>query len=328
MNESGIKLQRQVYDMQDAIAGGAGSGAAAAAGTSTPEHPRTPDASASAGDATPAEGWTRYMQRLGVPHTPTPGSTRKAGRVKRKQQGGAKGHKGKGASNAADKDPGDGGSDHTDSSSEPEDGCGRGGTGKPGRDKDTPRRKSSDKRDTSFSRRTHQANVNKDKLLYTAVQPSYTHIYLHKLSLRSGWKFLTDVSEYMEKTGLKVLGATLVAPVVVEKLSADYGHMTREDFYKLDNNGLYKILQAKLKPKSVVEFYKMMEVHVKFPELPGSYVPSASSFGPLYDALLMYKNEFRELFEFMCEDNADNTPDTRAKDEGLARLFTDKIPDE
>jgi hypothetical protein len=71
-----------------------------------------------------------------------------------------------------------------------------------------------------------------------------------------------------------------------------------------------------------------MEVHVKFPELPGSYVPSASSFGPLYDALLMYKNEFRELFEFMCEDNADNTPDTRAKDEGLARLFTDKIPDE
>jgi hypothetical protein len=91
----------------------------------------------------------------------------------------------------------------------------------------------------------------------------------------------------MEKFGLEVLGATLISPVIVENLRADYSKLFKEKFFQLDNDGLYKVLQAKVRPQSVVEFYKLMESNVRFLELPTSFVPGASSFGPLHDALLV-----------------------------------------
>ncbi|KAJ1389094.1 hypothetical protein B484DRAFT_460468, partial [Ochromonadaceae sp. CCMP2298] len=326
MNESGIELARRVMEMGQAVAHLVASSAFDAAGgtpaaAATPTAPSTPHVQEDSKPTTPSSDWTKIMAGLGLPRSTDKKGRRKARKPKDKKD------KGKAAASVAGAgaDPGDGSSsDHTDSSSE-QGGGGRGGAGR--RDSDAPKRSSSEKRQTMFSRRTHQAALNKDKLLYTAVQPSTAHLYLRKLSLHSVWRFLNDTSEYMEKYGLEVLGATLIEPTIVEKLRADYPKLSKEKFFQLDNDGLYKVLQSKVKPLSVVEFFKMMETNVRFPELPSNYVPGASSFGPLHDALLVYKNNFRDLFEFMCEDNAENTPETRAKDKGLARTFVDKIPD-
>ncbi|KAJ1427289.1 hypothetical protein B484DRAFT_397280 [Ochromonadaceae sp. CCMP2298] len=270
MNESGIELARRVLEIGQAVAhlvarpafDAAGGTPAAAA---TPTAPTTPDEQEESKPTTPSSDWTKIMAGLGLPHS----TDKKGKKGKKDKMDKARKPKDKrkasipvGAAGAGGGD--DSSSDHTDSSSE-QGSVGRAGAGR--RDSDLPKHSSSEKRQTMFSRRTHQAALNKDKLLYTATQPPTAHLYLRRLSLHSVWKFLNDTSEYMEKYGLEVLGATLIDPTIVEKLRADYSKLSKEKFFQLDNDSLYKVLQSKVKPLSILEFYKLMDSNVIPPVL-------------------------------------------------------------
>ena len=159
------------------------------------------------------------------------------------------------------------------------------------------------------------------------VQPSFDHLMLTKMNIPAVIQFLHNVSEYQEKydTALKI--GTLIPSKIIETLMADndiydwsYGK-----FYSLSGVQILDLLQSALKPKSPVAFDTHLKDYIDF-KIPQSYVLSVQNFKPMYQALLIYRTDFKRICEFMSIENERNVPKCDNKPGGLIKTFLSKIP--
>ena len=79
------------------------------------------------------------------------------------------------------------------------------------------------------------------------------------------------------------------------------------------------MLQRYCRPRDILSFCKL----IAFVRFRGStdLTDFYKSFPAYYQALLLYIREFRLIFEFMSENNAENIPKTNLKEHGLMAIF-------
>jgi hypothetical protein len=160
---------------------------------------------------------------------------------------------------------------------------------------------------------------------YTKVQPSYDHVSLSDLTLRSVFKFIDDVNEYQLSHGIQLPVASLISRKVREHLCAKVHNLKMEQFLVFKTKQVIRVLQSECRPVSVLEFQKKLRKHTYF-DLPAHYIPKPSDFRIFHDALLLYRNKFLRAFEVMAADNEENIPECTNKEGGLIKIFVEKIP--
>jgi hypothetical protein len=80
-----------------------------------------------------------------------------------------------------------------------------------------------------------------------------------------------------------------------------------------------------MRPSSPEAFLEALEKNVLFP-LPSNWVPNRGNGEDLYDAILLYKEEFAFVYHFLADDNSDNVPGIHNRDGGILKLFAKKLP--
>jgi hypothetical protein len=66
---------------------------------------------------------------------------------------------------------------------------------------------------------------------------------------------------------------------------------------------------------------------VDFPTLPDTYYPTPPNFALMYDALTRYRADFTRVYEILALNNHhDNIPLCTSRDNGLIKIFVEKIP--
>lgn len=163
-------------------------------------------------------------------------------------------------------------------------------------------------------------------IMYCATPPSVQHIWLASLSLSAILKFMDDVDEYIIAHRIQIPVATRIATSVRDQLCSQYHGLNINMFYSLSKEQVFHILRYECKPRTVLSFILNLQKYVKFELTDKSYVPGPTNFKPFYDALLKYNALFKRYFTIMSEDNAENIPALNAKENGLVKVYIDKIP--
>ena len=118
---------------------------------------------------------------------------------------------------------------------------------------------------------------------------------------------------------------TLIGDKVKRQLIARNKGLTPPKFYALSARKLMKLLMREVRPESPLLFLKVLDKSVDF-DAPRNYVPSALDFTPLYNALLLYRNDFTMIVDILSEGNEENIPPITNKEGGLIHMFLKKIP--
>ena len=84
------------------------------------------------------------------------------------------------------------------------------------------------------------------------------------------------------------------------------------------------MLKNYLKPSDPLTFYSALDENTRM--YYDGEAPSATNFQKFYESVLMYKQSFAEVFEFLAEGNRDVIPKINNKPYGILKLFLDKIP--
>ena len=157
-------------------------------------------------------------------------------------------------------------------------------------------------------------------------QPKFDHIVLNYLSVTEVFKFLNEVHEYQQKNRLTLPAATLVAKKVRVKVMAKATHITSErQFFELSSDELMLVLQKAIKPPDRIAFAKALTTAAKF-FLPDGFRLSVLNFLEFHTNLLIYKREFKDIYEFLAYKNESNVPRIDNKPEGVVNIFISKIP--
>ena len=138
-------------------------------------------------------------------------------------------------------------------------------------------------------------------------------------------KFVAQVHQYQLAYKIPLPLATLIAEKPRRQIMARNKGLTLTKFFDLKTKKLIKLLMKEVRPESPLIFLKVVDKSVTF-ELPHAYRPSASEFLPLYNALLMYRNDFTMIVDVLSEKNSANIPPVTNKEGGLIHLFLKKIP--
>ena len=161
---------------------------------------------------------------------------------------------------------------------------------------------------------------------YTRIQPDFEHIKLEKLNPPAVIRFLRDLSEYQEKHGISLRAGTLIDKKIINDLMAD-NHVFEWDyktFYNSSTVEILHLLQDAMKPKSREAFMQQLTAYLDF-KVPSNYSATVTNFKPLYRALLTYRTEFKQLYDFMSYENKRNIPPCNNKPGGLVKLFVSKV---
>ena len=159
-------------------------------------------------------------------------------------------------------------------------------------------------------------------------QPSYEHIFLHKITVRSTFNFLQEISKYQSQHNIELPAATMVPETVKNDIMAKYPSLIYDrDFYELSNLKLFRYIQKIIRPEDPMAFQAALIDNISFP-LPDTFEPDPVYFTPFYDALLVYRKSFIKCFEYLAEDNTENIPRVDNKNGGLVKIFLSKIPAE
>ena len=153
---------------------------------------------------------------------------------------------------------------------------------------------------------------------YTRIQPDFEHIKLEKLNPPAVIRFLRDLSEYQEKHGISLRAGTLIDKKIINDLMAD-NHVFEWDyktFYNSSTVEILHLLQDAMKPKSREAFMQQLTAYLDF-KVPSNYSATVTNFKPLYRALLTYRTEFKQLYDFMSYENKRNIPPCNNKPGGL-----------
>jgi hypothetical protein len=187
------------------------------------------------------------------------------------------------------------------------------------------RRAANPRRDTMMDRILRPDTTRLDATVYRE-QASYDHIKLTSLTVGHAFKFFQELDRYESRYKTSVPAPTLVSDRVRDEILVEAPHVTISDFYGLENERLFVLIQKAIRPSNAIEFSKMLQATAEFPMLPVGYTPSLQRFKPLYDAILIFKRTYLECCNFLAYENAANMPRCDHREGGLIRSFIDMIP--
>jgi len=159
----------------------------------------------------------------------------------------------------------------------------------------------------------------------TQSPPSHTHIKLDSLNVRTILRFIEKINEYEIAHKVSLPIPTMITETPRRHLISKRDGMTTAKFFDLTKEEVFKLLLKEVRPDSALIFQKSLENNVRFDQ-PPNYVPTASDFGPFYDALLMYKHDFLMIFDLLAEKNKKNIPPINNKEGGIINTFVKLIP--
>jgi len=167
--------------------------------------------------------------------------------------------------------------------------------------------------------------ANNQPLMYQ-LQPDFSDILLRELTPKAAMYFFKAIDIYQRKYNCSLKVATMIAPNVAEILIAENKHKNINDrtFYSLSSSKLLKLIQKHIRPNNVLTFLHHLITDVKF-FYKGS-VPDTGNFKEFYTSLLLYKDRFEKMFDFLAEKNNNNIPQLTNKPGGIIKIFLDKIP--
>jgi len=149
------------------------------------------------------------------------------------------------------------------------------------------------RRESFLDKITDAAEQPKNFVTYTKAQPSYEHISLTDLKLRSILKFIDDVNEYRLSHQLPLPVASRVSSKVREHLCAKNAGigLTMEKFLRCKSAHVLRFILKECRPDSTLEFQQNLRKYTYF-DLPHGYIPSCTDFRIFNDALLLYRHKF------------------------------------
>ena len=160
--------------------------------------------------------------------------------------------------------------------------------------------------------------------------PDFDHIKLDSPTVRAYDKFIEEVLHFEKRHRIKINAGAQISKTVVLKLissarNAGY-EVDESDFYNLKLATITRLMRMHAKPQSKQEFYFKLDKNTEFPILNPKYEVTVTNFGPLFEALTIYKKSFMRIYDFLSVDNSKNVPNCDLKDGGLLACFVDKIP--
>jgi len=184
------------------------------------------------------------------------------------------------------------------------------------------------KRRTTVFGRSIEKNSDESQILQMhSVQPKYDHIKLTYLSIGKVLQFFKAIDAYEISYRLKLPVPTLIEPDIRREILAQFPAYNEQKFYRLSTSELLSMTQSMVQPLNKSEFAEKLDKYTVF-EVPSSYHPTPTNFKPFYKALLLHRENYLKLYEFMSENNEKNIPDCKNKDKGLIKIFLNKIPHE
>ena len=189
--------------------------------------------------------------------------------------------------------------------------------------KNTHRRKSSLERDLLTSSMKTGAQ-------YLRTLPDHNHIHLKKATLRDFDKFVEEITLFESRHETDLKAALLIDKGVVKDLvttAKDKGYEISEiSFYKLDLAQIAKLMRIYLKPRNKQSFSYLLEHAVYFPELSSKYEMTVTNFTPFFQAMMLYLENFRRVYDFLALANRRSIPPCDLKSGGTLLTFVEKIP--
>ena len=189
-------------------------------------------------------------------------------------------------------------------------------------------------RDKTSNRTSYLSNLGdksqlrpRETIMYQA-QPDYTHIELKALTIKTVHKFMREVATYQRKYNIELPVATLISHTVVKLLisASDWETLNESNFYTLQPKTLYRLMREYLQPTDQLTFMQKLDQNTNFYYEQDK--PSPSNFQKFYESILLYKQSFLEIFEFLSQKNENNVPEISNRKNGVIKLFLDKIPEE
>ena len=102
--------------------------------------------------------------------------------------------------------------------------------------------------------------------------------------------------------------------------------MSETLFYGLKLESIAKLARLHFKPTDKHDFDYKLSRNITFPEMHPKYEISVVNFGPFHEALLIYRESFERIFDFLSLDNMENVPSCDNKKGGIVAAFIGKIP--
>lgn len=184
------------------------------------------------------------------------------------------------------------------------------------------------RRETIFQRQLRVANESANPLVIHGTQPPYEHIKLEYLSIGRIFDFFDKILEYESTTSISLPVTSLVATAVRQQIiSWFHPKLTLRSFLALSTRELYVLSQEIVKPQSEIAFLEALSKTVKWEGTgSSSYMPVVTNFLPFYKAVLLYKEKYLRVYEFVALNNETNVPACTNKEGGLIKHFIDQIP--
>lgn len=187
------------------------------------------------------------------------------------------------------------------------------------------RAKKANRRDTIFENKAQQAETGANRMNYQAIQPSYSHIYLDKLSIRSIKVFYESSVSYQFSCKIKINLVAQIKQTIILKIISHFPALDGGRIFNLPDKELFRTLCFFVRPQTKATFLKKMEHCVQF-QVAANYKPTAEHFGTFYDALLQYRQDYTKVYEILSVCDKSCVPEVKNKEGGLIRLFLNKIP--
>ncbi len=171
-------------------------------------------------------------------------------------------------------------------------------------------------------------NINAPTMQYTRMIPSFDHIKLSDLTLKSVMKFMNEIMEYEFRYGVTINMKAHISDQCFRKLSVKFhNRIDYQDRYKNINRAeLGKLLLDYVKPDTQSTFREILEgITLKY----DSQTITEDEYKRFYEALIEYSLQFLKWFEVLS-DRADPKiiPACNNKDKGLIKIFLSKLPGE
>ena len=193
---------------------------------------------------------------------------------------------------------------------------------------DKPKVSKVDRRDSMIRNLDRLTSGQDNNVRVYKTTPSYEHIKLNSDSISNILDFASAIEQFQNMHKISVPAASLVSTDIREYLIgvADNARINSLTFYGLDNKSVLALLQKLKRPKNVIDFRKALDSNLRF-NIYKDYRPTLTNFKPLYSSLLVYKQSFQRLYDFLADGiHPEFIPRADNKDGGLIKIFVDKIP--
>lgn len=180
------------------------------------------------------------------------------------------------------------------------------------------------RRETSFDILVDQKSYGEVTKVQEIV--SYQGPTLEKLELRAVLKFCNEVQKHQARTGRAIQMACFVADDIKLDLEAQSeGRISAGSFYSTPTDVLLMEIQRAIRPSNPASFLDTLKKNTGF-RMPKDYSVRPTSLHTFYNALLVYRNDFVFVYNFLAEENSDNVPPLGKTEGGVLHVFVSKIP--